>query len=246
MSTGIQIDPIEELADKASDSRETTHSLEDLIAKLPKKFTVDYHQQSLAIYEPWFGLVSLVAIGAIVLLLGPGLVFFDFENATLGGVEVPIAGFSIAVFGLMVAAYWAAGCCFNSTKYKVEDGTLCKTIGPIPWFGECTLPATEIDQLYVQEKIRKRRQHSHFDWDNDPSNSSSSDETYFDTRTWRTRKYHKIPYYRLVARTNDRKLHILSNEYSQPYTPRVLEALLERRLGIEDRFVGDEARDPLT
>jgi hypothetical protein len=63
----------------------------------------------------------------------------------------PVAHLAVGV-GL---TYFTLAGFLNQTTIDVDPFRLRIRHGPLPWFGNCTLPAAEIDQLYCQEKTRR-------------------------------------------------------------------------------------------
>lgn len=65
----------------------------------------------------------------------------------------PIAHLAIGV-GL---TYTTLATLFNKTRIKVDRGLVSVTHGPLPWTGQISLSADEIDQLFCKEKVSSRR-----------------------------------------------------------------------------------------
>jgi hypothetical protein len=98
----------------------------------------------------------------------------------------------------------------NQTTIEVDTFRLSIRHGPLPWFGNCTLPAAEIGQLYCQERTRRQ-------------NNGGSSTTYSVSAVTKGGRQVK-----LVSTLEDQDQALF------------IEQQIEQYLGIEDRPVGGE------
>lgn len=95
---------------------------------------------------------------------GSALFILFFTVVWCGGIGVMLVGM-VASEGLLAAipmlaiphvwvgaalAYYSLAVVLNTTVIVVEDGHLEVIHGPVPWWGQRTLPVDDIDQLYVE------------------------------------------------------------------------------------------------
>jgi len=129
----------------------------------------------------------------------------------------------MAAFGLLHLAvgvgltYFVIGSFLNSTIVRASKDELSVTSGPVPFGGNRTLAATEVDQLYCTETLNVPRSNGY-----GMQNRRSAIQ------------------YALVAVLKDGSEVKLIGDFQTPIEALFVEQALERHLGILDRPVGGE------
>ncbi len=178
---------------------------------LPAGVKVDELGPGLTLVRRWFSPVLFFLLFFCIawdafLVFWYGMAFT--EDAPWIMIVFPVAHVAVGV-GL---TYFTIAGFLNRTVVRVANGRLTVRHGPMPWFGNHTLPDGEIEQLYCTEHVSRSR------------NSGPS-----------------ITYRVNAALRNGGKLKLLSglNEVDQAL---FIEEKLEHHLGIRDRPVRGEIR----
>jgi hypothetical protein len=188
---------------------------------MPNGFNVIREGGGITITRKWFSpthiflLVFAVVWNAILLVFFGG---FAASGISFGGTGL--------FFGLFMIPFVAAGAgvgysaiagFVNTTTLSVRDGVLAVKHAPLPWWGQVTLNAHELTQLYTRE-LR--------------STSSSSSGRSRTTYTYAVMAIHG---------PDNRETRILSG-LTEPGQAQFAEWTVERFLGITDRPVRGEFR----
>ncbi|MCB9746171.1 MAG: hypothetical protein H6741_00820 [Alphaproteobacteria bacterium] len=128
---------------------------------LPDKFEVSRQGSHLQVTWRWFRAELLMLIPFAV--AWDSFLVFWYAQA-LGGAGGP-GGFNLlmVIFPLAhVAAgvgitYYAVANLVNRSRVDVTAGTLRVRHGPLPWWPMPTLPARDVEQLYVTRKVRRNK-----------------------------------------------------------------------------------------
>lgn len=227
-------------AEQTEVAAEMAPTADELVAGIKKTVEIDWSDGELRISEHWFRWHYLAA----VVFAGFFIVFTIRSIA-----ELPMPDFHLVldepltfllivggVLGFGLVYYLVAGL-INTTYITVTDDRLVCRIRPLPWVGYFDLQRDEIDQFYVAQGYRWKERAGCWDWSGDPRADQGPDFGGFSLQ-----KYKRVPYYVLVVKTHHGREHQISIRYVDAYTPRVIEYLLERQLGIADRFVAKEYR----
>ncbi|MCH7225475.1 hypothetical protein [Haloferula sp. A504] len=121
--------------------------------ELPKRFTIERANQTLAISWRWFSPAVL------------GLLFFAvFWNGFLivwHTIALSQGAWFMSVFGLLhtgvgvFLAYWVVAKLMNRTTVYVSKDWIQVRLGPIPWSGKQDLKREGIVQLFCKEKVQR-------------------------------------------------------------------------------------------
>ncbi len=122
---------------------------------LPEKISFADHGDSVEIIRTWFGTKFLIFTAFAVVWNG-FLVFWygvAFEQGKLLMMLFPILHVCV---GIGVAYYAVAGW-LNKTQVYADARGLFIRHRPVPWFGNKDIPASDLKQLYVKEKLIQGR-----------------------------------------------------------------------------------------
>ena len=222
---------IEDSSQFAPDEPQT---LREIAERLPNSFDVEQNPSELTIVEHWFRWSHAVAL--LIVAAGALLVIQDLTFSWVGPQheQIPAWGAVAMLAAAICVTYWAIAGCVNSTKLTVTDYTFSRDMGPLPWFGSFEVARDEVDQFFVRRHTTNVRRQSLWDWDGDHTTEG---------RGGFSLKYSKtVSRYRLTVQFKNGRRRGVSNKYGMPYAPRIVEAIIEAVLGIQDRFVQGEAR----
>jgi hypothetical protein len=124
---------------------------------LPDKMEMRYEGSYFELVSKWFGWQTVV--NTIGVAVWGYFVFTDFINirdfTNIDRIEFTPFFFFQLIFVVVGigASYYALAGWFNRTHILVSHGEIVVRIRPLPFFGNKTLSAPDIKQLYAKEKI---------------------------------------------------------------------------------------------
>ncbi len=128
---------------------------------LPHGMELQHRGSYLQIVHKWFGW-KIVFSTAFAVVWG-GLLYNWYSK--FGSNSDPMAVlFPLLHVGVGIGiTYYAVAGWFNRTYILVSHGTIAVKHGPFPWWGNKTLSASEIKQLYAKEKVTSDGESDTFD-----------------------------------------------------------------------------------
>ncbi|NME70056.1 hypothetical protein [Flammeovirga aprica] len=182
-----------------------------------KKLKVSQSEDSITITFKWFSSQAYLLFFVMTIWNSFLFIWYDisfnslFEGDTVvsyGKLVFPIGHVAIGILG----TYYTLCLFLNKTEVSVEDDTLKVRHSPLPWGGQLTLDAEDIEQLYVKEFVHNTK------------NGSSSN----------------YPLY--LKKTNGENIILIGGNFFMDEFKEVkqIEKLLERHLHIEDYAMPEE------
>jgi hypothetical protein len=129
-----------------------TTAKEPIKAPMPEGINVEHRPDGLRLSYRWFS--GKFVLLAIFCLFWDGFLFFWYGIAFTQKADSMMLIFPVihVAIGVFLTYYTLAGF-YNRTFVSVGRGTLSIEHRPIPWFGNRTLQASEISQLYTEQII---------------------------------------------------------------------------------------------
>ncbi|MEW6997812.1 hypothetical protein AADZ86_08910 [Colwelliaceae bacterium BS250] len=123
---------------------------ETMSIELPEKVTIEKNYDSIEITRQWsrFRALTMAIVSAYWLYIG--------ITKNIGVVDINFKALLLLVLGL-AGAYVAIVCLLTSTHLTVSRKELEVRHKPLPWFGNKTIQASDIKQLYGKEKRGKNK-----------------------------------------------------------------------------------------
>ncbi len=118
---------------------------------MPRGLVVEDFGNSLEIRRRWFHALFIFLAFFCVFWNGFMIVWHSIALAS-GMWFMSLFGLLHTAVGIGLAWYTLAGF-LNTTTIRARGGLIEITTGPIPWWGNTTLTAADIDQLYCKEKV---------------------------------------------------------------------------------------------
>ena len=228
-TTGLQTTYLEQ--------RETVQpTFEEMVAGLPGNIQLTKTENSVRITEDWFRWKFLLpTVASLIACTFLGIAYWQIANgdpwAMVKTVESRNLFIALTVV-ILAVTYLCLALSFNSTYISGSLEGLRVSCGPLPWFHYLSLRTDQIDQLYVKEGEKTVR--------NPGIRLGGDDEEGFGSVTVQS-DYRTVKFFYLVALLQNGDIEKISTNYNTAYPPRVMEHVLEQQMGINDRFVADEA-----
>jgi hypothetical protein len=137
-------------------SAETSVGGEPLV-DLPKGIVLSHHLTDLIITHPWYSPIAFFLLFFCCLWDGASLaLYYGFGFTT--GAPKNLIFFPFVSMGLgALLTYYMLAKFINHTEFTINDQWLKVRHGPLPWFGNRTILAQTIDQLYTVEVLEQTR-----------------------------------------------------------------------------------------
>ncbi len=122
---------------------------------MPKSFRFERSGDAIRLTRRWFGPMAFVMLFFAILWNGFLLVWH--------GIALSQGLWFMSAFGLIHTAvglfliYYVLALFLNSTALHLSPEILKIETGPLPWKGNKSLPAAEVEQIYCREKISRNR-----------------------------------------------------------------------------------------
>jgi hypothetical protein len=126
---------------------------------LPEKLALVHHGSHIEIVLKWFGW-QIVAMTGFAIMWDGFLINWYLNvapNANRMAVYFPLIHVAA---GIGITYYVVAGW-LNRTRISVGNGKVAVRHGPIPWFGNADIDASNLKQLYTKENTRRSRRSSY-------------------------------------------------------------------------------------
>jgi len=125
---------------------------------LPSSFTLRDEKQVFEISYNWYR-PAVWFLWLVFILPWNAIIFLAWWLIGLRGGGIFLAFISLFSIAGLFFAYLGLGQFVNYTSIRVESGELQIYNGPLPWWGNMSLPAGLISQIYCQEIFKHHRHH---------------------------------------------------------------------------------------
>jgi hypothetical protein len=156
---------------KEGDEPAVGRKRERLPVPMPKGYKVEDFGRELTITYRWFSPAAFALLIFCVFWDGFLIVWYfigfrELFAGNAGWMALVMLLFPILHVAVGVGLTYSVICMFlNRTEIRVVGGNLSVWHGPIPFPGRCTIPTTEIKQLYVTESRHQRKNGCSFSYD---------------------------------------------------------------------------------
>ncbi len=127
---------------------------EPISAPMPENIRIDHGPEGLILSFRWFS-AKFIFLAFFCLIWDGFLVFWYSlaftENAPLIMLVFPLLHVAIGIY----LTYYVIAGIYNRTVVTVGQGRLSIQHGPIPWPGSRILQASELTQLYTEERVTR-------------------------------------------------------------------------------------------
>ncbi len=144
--------------------------------KTPDRFSIEAHPDLLRIVYRWFQPTVAVSVTIFVILWDGFLIFWYASAIGKGSWLMALFGSLHALVGIGFT-YYVVALYRNRTEITVAGGRVSVRHLPLPWVGNTTLDAHNIEQLYVKQNLRRSRRSASYSYEVRAVTHSGPEET---------------------------------------------------------------------
>jgi hypothetical protein len=132
--------------------------------EMPKRITVQNTMDGIEIQRRWF--TPTVFFLIFFCIFWDGFLVFWYSIASQRGSPVIMSIFPLVhVAAGVFITYLTFATMVNTTRIAVGRGLIKVRHGPLPWWGQLTMPVDDFKQFYCKEKLHHNKNGSHYTYE---------------------------------------------------------------------------------